>query len=178
MRKILDAEGAANKLLSELSISEYPIDVEYIAQCKNIQIVSSKIDDEVSGFLHRNLEYILIGVNSDHNYKRQRFTIGHELGHFSLHLDNPEETFIDKIPSSAFFARGRESSRGIDQKEIEANAFAAALLMPENLIRKCLEKYSVKYSSIEDIAWRMAKDFDVSEQAMTLRLIKLKIFNL
>lgn len=175
--KISDVEKAADNLLAELGMNDYPIDVESIAWHKNIQIVSSKIEDGVSGFLHRSKEYTLIGVNSDHSIKRRRFTIGHELGHFTLHLDNSEETFIDKVPSSAFF-RDKESAWGIDQKEVEANAFAAALLMPERLIRECLKKYLIRYNSIEDIAWRMAKDFEVSEQAMTIRLIKLKIFDL
>lgn len=169
-------EDKAKELIDNLGIKNYPIDVEDIARKLNIRVAVGDMDGSVSGFLRREGEITVIGVNSKHSKKRQRFTIGHELGHFNLHLSGSSSMFIDKSISSAFFARDSDSSLGVYQKEIEANSFAAALLMPEKLVRECLDRYSKRYSSIEDIAWKMAKDFDVSEQAMTLRLVRLGIF--
>jgi Zn-dependent peptidase ImmA (M78 family) len=169
-------EMRASEILDKFSMRRYPVDVELLAKRLGIKVVAGDMDGAVSGFLKKDGDITVIGVNSGHSIKRQRFTIGHEIGHCILHLDEASPMFVDKSSTSAFFARDRESAWGVHSKEIEANSFAASLLMPEDLIRDCLIKYSIRFSSIEDIAWRMAKDFNVSEQAMTLRLIKLGIF--
>jgi Zn-dependent peptidase ImmA (M78 family) len=174
----LDIESAAGRMINRYGSRTYPIDVEKIARNLGIRVLISDMDSAVSGFLRRENGIILIGANSSHSEKRRRFTIGHELGHFDMHLNDGNEIYIDKSSTSAYFARDSESKWGVYEKEIQANAFSAALLMPEDLMRKCLEKYTPRFSSIEDIAWKMAKDFNVSEQAMTIRLINLNIFNI
>ncbi len=65
---------------------------------------------------------------------RQRFTIAHELGHFFLHRAS-STVFVDAAP---IFFRDESSSNGSQREEIEANAFAAELLMPEDAIRQRL----------------------------------------
>lgn len=169
-------ESCARDLLERFSLLEYPVDVHTLASRLNIKVVTGDMDGAVSGFLRKQGEITVIGVNSGHSIKRQRFTIGHEIGHYVLHLDDESPMFVDKLSTSAFFARDEESARGIHSREIDANSFAASLLMPEELVKKCLSTYLPRFSSIEDIAWRMAKNFNVSEQAMTLRLVKLGIF--
>lgn len=176
MKTGVHAEAAAKKLLEKSQVESFPIDVEAIARGEGIQVAVSKLEGGVSGFLHRDGDRILIGVNSDHKVTKRRFTIAHELGHYMLHLGGPEVTFIDKIPSSASLVKTRRPDQDVDLREMEANAFAAALLMPEPLVNKQILSYMERYGSIEDIAWRMAKDFEVSEQAMTIRLIRLKVF--
>lgn len=170
-------ESKAEKLLKSFDCWYYPIDVERLAEELKIKIIYDSMDGEVSGFLFHENGNSIVGINSEHSCRRQRFTIAHEIGHFNLHLQSNNETFIDKNSSSAMYARDRDSGLGLHKKEIEANSFAAALLMPKDLIEECLkEKYS-HFNSIEDISWRLAKDFNVSEQAMTIRLVKLKIFD-
>ena len=56
--------------------------------------------------------------------------------------------------------------------EIEANAFASSLLMPEKLVRDYVRQMSEKDLfdwQVEDLA----EAFNVSEQAMTIRLTTL-----
>ena len=68
--------------------------------------------------------------------------------------------------------RGPRSATGVDVKEIEANQFAAALLMPADLINK--EMAALGGGALLD--WhvsQLASTFEVSEQAMTIRLTKL-----
>src|SRR3954470_4270018 len=69
----------------------------------------------------------IIGINSSHPETRKRFTIAHEMGHLVLH--QLDQVHVDK----QFLVKLRDdiSSQAIDPHEIEANAFAAALLMPE-----------------------------------------------
>jgi Zn-dependent peptidase ImmA (M78 family) len=68
----------------------------------------------------------------------------------------------------------------IDNNEIEANAFAAEILMPRTFIEKELKK---ELADIEDdievdtVIKSLARTFQVSEQAMEYRLINLGIID-
>ena len=59
-----------------------------------------------------------------------------------------------------------------DPHEIEANQFAAALLMPEAFLRACLDQLG-ENPDVEESIRRLAQRFDVSAQAMTIRLTSL-----
>lgn len=82
---------------------------------------------------------------------RDRFTATHEVGHLVLHSGGLNRS----IP-------GRELKVYRDP-EWQANTFAAALLMPERMVRAC--------RSVEQVA----AEFGVSLDAATLRLKKLGI---
>jgi Zn-dependent peptidase ImmA (M78 family) len=59
-----------------------------------------------------------------------------------------------------------------DIEEIEANAFAAALLMPHQMIRDQVNKLPpAKRREPEDTALALAKIFKVSTSALSFRLI-------
>ena len=77
----------------------------------------------------------MIGVNEDHHSNRQRFSIAHEIAHFVLHHG---DTYIDKGYRVHF--RDLESGSGTKREEMEANAFAAALLMPAVWVRGCISQ--------------------------------------
>ena len=68
--------------------------------------------------------------------------------------------------------RNDTSSQGIDWGEIEANRFAAALLMPENLLKEDMNKCPT--IDIEAVQ-RLASLYKVSRLAMQFRLINLGI---
>src|SRR5258706_1475775 len=121
----------------------------------------------MSGFLLREKKVITIAVNKLHHPNRQRFTIAHECGHLHLHADQGDRLWVDKAYTTVFF-RDATSSTGDKLAEIQANQFAAGLLMPEVL----LEEHLTQELSDIDI-FRLALRFQVSEQAMTLRLVSL-----
>ena len=94
---------------------------------------------------------------------RDRFTIGHELGHWLLHFLYPK--------SQATFPQGcgMEARRfGSGQTETEANWFSAALLMPSSLFRDIFHKSN---GDIELVA----SHFSVSTSAAAVRA---KVLNL
>jgi Zn-dependent peptidase ImmA (M78 family) len=74
--------------------------------------------------------------------------------------------------------RDAKSSLGIDQREIEANAFAAELLMPEDLILEAVRKQLKKAETTapEQLAAVLAAQFQVSTEAMQNRLTNLGLF--
>jgi hypothetical protein len=88
--------------------------------------------------------------------RRLRFTIAHEIGHFVLH------------PERATSERGGATNRATARLEHEADQFAAELLMPEHLVRQAVLDDGAD-------ARRLADRFDVSAQAMSLRLRRLGI---
>jgi Zn-dependent peptidase ImmA (M78 family) len=101
---------------------------------------------------------------------RQRFTIAHELGHRALH---PGRELILDVPVRVN-VREKASSMASDIEEIEANAFAAALLMPQQMIRDQVNRLPPgKRREPESTAVALAKIFKVSASALSFRLISL-----
>lgn len=158
----------AKELLEEFGVVDAPVDVEAIANAKNIVVKQEPLDDDTSGVLIRKSNKAVIGVNQFHHPNRQRFTIAHELGHYFLHREGKQDgstmVFVDY--------RNNKSSVGEDQQEITANAFAAELLMPKKVLEHYLEKFRVDVYDDWSVG-RLANKFEVSEQALTLRLINL-----
>jgi Zn-dependent peptidase ImmA (M78 family) len=68
-------------------------------------------------------------------------------------------------------------SRLSDIQELEANKFAATLLMPKSTILDFAKLHNVKFESLEkseDSVKFLAKEFQVSPAAMSLRLQSIK----
>ena len=89
---------------------------------------------------------------------RQRFTCAHELGHAILHR-------TDMVDEKIAFRIDGEST----DKEIEANHFAASLLMPETYLSDFFSTLSLE-KPLPDCVEELAKHFQVSTQAMFYRL--------
>ena len=107
----------------------------------------------------------IIGVNKDHAPVRQRFTIGHEIGHLLLH--DHDEVHVDR--DFRVRMRSGASSQGTDRDEMEANRFAAELLMPLRLLRDDVE--SCEFDLTDDDELRsLARRYGVSSQALAIRL--------
>ena len=154
-------------LLDKYQIKGPPIDIEHIIKAENIKVVKTTLGKNVSGISITDGDNKIIAINeTETNKERQRFTLAHELGHLLLHK---EQNLI--ISSYVVMSRRDENSTtGIDRREIEANAFAASLLMPKKLLEKELkDKKQICYSDIVTLI----KDFKVSEQSMFIRLKSL-----
>lgn len=166
------AEKTAKKLLEEKKFCRTPIPVESIAKDLGIRLQFEPIEgkDEISGMLFKDGNRTIIGVNSAHPKTRQRFTIAHEIGHLLLHRG---ELFLDANISF----RDSRSSLATDQEEIEANSFAAELLMPRELLKAEVQKRVIKYGSVSTdlLLEELIVVFDVSKQAMEYRLKNLGI---
>lgn len=158
----------AKELLARLSIKTAPVPLEKIAKALGASVRYSPFDDELSGMVFIKDGVPIIGVNSLHHPNRQRFTIAHELGHLELHREMiTSEVHVDK--GFPVLMRNAVSAIGTDQIEIQANQFAAELLMPRELIEKALDgkKFDIDDDGpIEELA----KKFRVSKQALEYRI--------
>ena len=90
---------------------------------------------------------------------RRRFTIAHELGHWYLHAEGGDD--FTRFCRDADL----ESERHM---EGEANAFAAALLTPEAVLREEARATGLNFPLL-------ASRFEVSLPALRLRLLKLDL---
>lgn len=163
------AVDRAREILNEAGVSAPPVPVHEIAQRHDLRIVERVFDGNVSGMLVRKKDRGVIVVNPRHVTTRQRFTIAHELGHFILHDD---ETFIDHVRVDY---RDERSGRGTERQEIDANKFAAELLMPEDMVRAAHRQQlgDGPAPASSDFVAELAETFDVSHEAMTFRLVNL-----
>jgi Zn-dependent peptidase ImmA (M78 family) len=163
-----------DELLLKNKISKAEVPVEVIAKELGATVVKEATEDNLSGFLLRDIkkDRIIIGVNANHIGTRQRFTIAHEIGHLLLHN---EETFhIDKKTEGfSVRLRNEESTKGTDRIEREANLFAAELLMPFEFIKKDMEEIGDIDLLHGDETIRLAKEYNVSNRALTYRLANL-----
>jgi Zn-dependent peptidase ImmA (M78 family) len=164
----------AADLLATCRVTAPPVPVEQIAASHGIQIVRSVAEWNESGFLLRDNGRIIIGINARNSPKRQRFTIAHELGHWLLHEGKP--LIVDQ--SVMINKRDDVSSQATDLQEIQANQFAAELLMPHRFLIDELHRHmSSGIGSREELITTLARVFSVSNDAMGWRLINLGILS-
>jgi Zn-dependent peptidase ImmA (M78 family) len=166
-------EARANKLLASLGVPGIPVPVDKIAKSLGARVRYSPLDDELSGFIYIKDGVPIIGVNSLHHPNRQRFTIAHEIGHLQLHPDFiTSAVHVDKQFAESVLKRDTASTTGTERLEVEANQFAAALLMPGGILDDLLEESPIDIEdegSIEE--W--ATKFVVSKAALQYRIRNL-----
>ena len=162
------------------------IDMEELMQVHNVHYIAKRLPDNISGvsMTTENGKRIIV-VNKYQPDTRRKFTIAHELGHLLLKHDTALNT-QDKgmmssqtkqlnTPSQILF-RDDKTSEGSDWREVEANHFAASLLMPREIlnreIHKLIQKKPKSYLSESDVC-ELARIFEVSPISMSIRLSRL-----
>jgi Zn-dependent peptidase ImmA (M78 family) len=96
-------------------------------------------------------------VNSDQWPTRARFTLAHELGHHHLRHDSVRDDV------------GALTRVSKDPQEVEANAYAAELLVPEAGVRAWWERHGGHRPTLEDVV-RLAVHFGVSAEVARYRM--------
>ncbi len=127
---------------------------------------------------------------------RYRFTLSHELGHWCLHRDfllarSAQLSLFDATNEPSVICRAGDTA----PEEWQANTFASYLLMPEQMIFDAWEELHGNFSpvftkgganfingnqfnsgvSTTGVARKMAEKFEVSVQAMEIRLKSLNL---
>ena len=167
-RKAETISRLVSSLLADCGIRNVPVPVERVASHLGAEIRYSPFDGELAGMLVRDGGSAVIGVNSAHHVNRQRFTIAHECGHLCLHKG--KDVYIDRSFRVNVNRRDPRSARAIDPEEIEANRFAAELLMPRDVLLSAIVTLDIE----DDHQLRQLADrFQVSVQALTHRINNL-----
>jgi transcriptional regulator with XRE-family HTH domain len=151
-------EAAAEEILTRLDRKRPPIDVLGIGRDLGVAVFLRPFPDALSALLLRHGKNAFIGVNSHQAPVRQRFSVAHELGHFVLH--HGDQHFIDYgFPA----VEGQVPGYNWEHEQA-ANQFAAELLMPADLVA-----HDARTTSLA----RLARRYDVSQEAMGFRLANL-----
>jgi Zn-dependent peptidase ImmA (M78 family) len=166
VRTTRDARRLAGEIFQTIG-GVLPVDAEEIARRLGVQVLKRPAEADLSGMLVVKNGVGLIVANENHPAVRQRFTVAHELGHFLMHWKPGQEAFF----------RDERSSQGTSPLETQANAFAAALLMPEVELRKLVGERRISPLDNELIDG-LAQTFDVSAHAMSIRLQTLGLVQL
>lgn len=179
IRFLESIENKAASLLRRADAVRAPVDVRKVAKHLGLQVHEQTFEDVISGVLLIRGDERHIMVNQSHHPNRQRFSIAHEIGHFVLHHKDGDRLFIDKhlsvyhrVGSATSSAYQQAGSSTTPAEERQANQFASALLMPRELLL-----YATKDHDLWDEfdITRLALEFGVSEQALTIRLRQLGI---
>lgn len=149
--------------------------------------------------------YGCVLVRKDDPIARRRFSVAHELGHYVLHfsplLERQDQTTTSEVLIMAEGLVYTESNQATDdlpsgqptftrsvaydayspfgdvqQLELEANQFAAELLMPRQACEVLVEQYRRRFGNKQSVlARRLASEFLVSQTAMRRRLAELNL---
>lgn len=157
----LDPTEHAKAILRSLWSGHLPVPVVNIARQRGVEVFDVFFDKEsMDGLCQYNSETqrYEIEVDASASHKRRRFTIAHELGHIELgHVAQSDVKYRDTD-----LDQGNAYIGYADRTEIEANAFAAELLMPGDMFfHLCIRE---NYDSYE-----LAQAFQVSKQASYYR---------
>jgi Zn-dependent peptidase ImmA (M78 family) len=167
-----DARMQAERLIERLGIPGPPVKVDEIAASLGLKVIRADLGDEVSGLLVSDGIEAKICVQRSDSRARQRFTIGHEIGHHYLRHQFESGVHVHVDKGNFISERGPRAADGVDPREIEANQFAACLLMPSKFVHAKVKELGGG-PLLDQHVTRLAKEFQVSEQAMTIRLTTL-----
>ena len=137
MASYLEIKQLVEKTLKTECIIEPPVLASEIAKNNGIKVYTVDFSElphsfqVSSGFI--DAETNTMYINSADNPKRRNFTIAHELGHYFLgHTQKSEYETLFRLTTK---------ERNHSQLEKDANCFAANLLVPEQMLKKIIQKY-------------------------------------
>lgn len=143
-------------------LTEAPVRLSAIANVLGVTVISAPLPQGISGEIRPDpnaADKYIIKVNKFDSGKRQRFTVAHELAHFLFHRHEIGAGVTDDVLYRSSLS---------DAREVQANKFAAELLMPMPLVGEWLDRAATL--KVEDPVEFLANKFNVSEAAMRIRL--------
>jgi Zn-dependent peptidase ImmA (M78 family) len=168
-----ELEQKAEQTLRDAEASQVPVPIEKVARHLNLTIEAVHLED-IAGVLVVMGNSGAIGYNSAHSVMRRRFTVAHEISHFILHArkGGKPQVFADK--RVMFRLPGDDVASPAYRRDVEANLFASALLMPRSAVLKEIEFYSLDLDEEKDMKL-LANRFRVSIHTMARRLRSLRL---
>jgi len=164
----------ADSLRETCKVSKYGI-IDLFKECERLgyKLIRYPLGENADlGFTLTRDNDIIIFTNTSNRLSREIFTLAHEIGHVVLHVDGSTSFIDDHITLSG---------RSTDEKEQEANYFAACLLMPADDVERFLDFELIDFEksglSAMDIA-RIMSEFNVSFDMALNRLENLGKINM
>jgi Zn-dependent peptidase ImmA (M78 family) len=143
---VAKGKAAAEKALGDNFIESPPIIIHELVENYGLTVFKAAFDDkEIAGYIDFEKKWIV--VNNEDAMVRQNFSIAHELGHWIMH---PDEVKADQDNIRIIYRKpmGGET----DPLEIEANAFAAYLLVPEEMLKRYQGKSDLELAQLFNVS--------------------------
>lgn len=153
-----------DEITSQVPDLPIPTPLDMIANAIGIKKIDYQELDGFEGILLANKEKTTgaILINSKSRHHRQRFSLGHELGHFML----PRHGHEMRCGLNELTTKEQKNLSKKQKIELEANQFSAEILMP----RKNFKNYNgFNDTPSMDCLISQANDFDVSFEACAQR---------
>ena len=167
-------EALAAEIIRQNPEISVPVPIEEIAKRAGILEIQPLRSEAFEGMLLANAEKSegVVFVNQDRPRQRQRFTIGHEVGHFLLPWHRNMKDGSLKFECTAEDMHASRSGK-LDARtdwEVEANEFSAEILMPRLIFKKHMKrKDEPNLEHVRDLALL----FDTSIEATARRYVAL-----
>jgi len=157
------AEAEARRIWSLYGFSS-PKDLvlEDLAYAMGVIVMEGALDGAVARLVRRGNKGLIRVKQNVQELGRKRFGIAHELGHWELHKAS---TQVHACTDDDLHAAYKGSPQ-----EIEANSFAAGLLMPEDL-------FGARIAGTQpslDLIQKLADEFQTSLTATAVRYVELR----
>lgn len=186
---------SARVILKKVGYSGGRVDLERVCSALSLELRYSKelvLDADGTPVLGSAVfDRDLITINSNENPHRERFTLGHEIGHFCLghKFYLKSETIVER---DLLIKRESENSFHYERLEQQANAFSGNLLLPDeffiNKTEQVRQVFGIKdrghgYIFVDDqpqnhmvylqLLLSLAGHFGVSKRAVEIKLRQL-----
>lgn len=102
-------------------------------------------DKDISGYI--DLDDKRIVINKEQAEVHQNFSIAHELGHWIMHRDA-----VEKDEDNIRIVYRKPIGEETNPFELEADAFAAFLLVPEEMLRQYQDKSDLELANIFNVS--------------------------
>lgn len=163
------AEYAGNSIIKDnifAAIQNYARKKEIVLELLRYPIH----DDELWALTFLKQDTIFVCVNTALPLCKQFFAMAHELYHIYCFVENADQSYI-KNGSMLDSATGDETGR--TQEDLEANAFAGLLLMPDQLLHEQILLYGLDKDLVTVDSVLMLMDmFAMPYKAVVLRLFE------
>ncbi|MBO0947325.1 ImmA/IrrE family metallo-endopeptidase [Fibrella forsythiae] len=171
-------EALASKTLMHAQAYQLPVNLPKVAKSLDIDLIGFDFGDEITGCMLRSDDgRVRIGYNDQLPTRTVgRFAIAHSMGHHVLeHFEYMARPEVSANYYTIFGISALDhKSRSEMEQEREANAFAAALLMPADLVLVAIQKCANPADYLRaDLLLSVADRCQVSPQLMALRLSTL-----
>lgn len=153
------------EILKNLGIySPCDIDLPLVAFSLGAHVKFTPLSD-CEGYIIGTSERAIISINNATALPRQRFSLGHELGHW---INDRGNNLTYRCDSSDMSQLNCLKTNFRQQKEVRANKFSARLLMPNHILQRHLDPKSITWEQIRHIA----NSFNVSLTPAAIRFVE------
>ncbi len=128
------AKQSAEEVLKENFVTRPPVHVIELVKNYGYKVLEIELSPDIAGFVNPSERVIYVNISDSDT--RKAFTVAHELGHIRLHASE-----LTKNPDIGILYRKPLGKKDDNEKEQEANCFAASLLVPESMYMEILEQY-------------------------------------